>query len=555
MDYKKIVTDKETELGPLFSRMDTDKDLYYGKAFEMKDSDGKAMPKVENVTLPDAILFAAWSVATLMSANQQVVVESEVLKDKETTHIEDFIEDAFTEIDNRLVKRGTAGLYPFLVEQGCIRGHLAARSLVRVEKKNVIMDVLPLDTRYFLYELGVDGFIWAAYKTQRTKARILSEYGIEVKNDKETVIDAWDEKINQVWIGDEMVKEQKNPYGYVPFVLQLVPAGSMLQDEDSISHKGESIFALSRILFPEMNKTVSILQTLNIRAIKPPLQYESKEGTKAKLPEKPPYGTGSVVAVDAGGGYKEFPVADIHNATRLFYSIFESRLQRTTLSATDLGNLTFPLSAVALTKLTAEKEQILLPRLQALATFQQQLSKMIIKQFQAANIKADLGEEGHRRTYSPKELDGEYTIKYRYFSTSPEQNIANYSIANAAGNLISDDTKRRDILKLEDPDGEAAKCRAELAEKLDPAIALYRQSESLIDEGRDIEARLVAERLVALLKQRQMGAEQITSPETPSQPGNKALLPLFAKGGGTPAKTEEGFARREELVKGSEEGK
>ena len=90
---------------------------------------------------------------------------------------------------------------------------------------------------------------------------------------------------------------------------------------------------------------------------------------------------------------------------------------------------------------------------------------------------------------------------------------------------------------------------------MDPAIALYRQSESLIDEGRDIEARLVAERLVALLKQRQMGAEQITSPETPSQPGNKALLPLFAKGGGTPAKTEEGLARREELVKGSEEGK
>ena len=41
MDYKKIVTDKETELGPLFSRMDTDKDLYYGKAFEMKDSNGR----------------------------------------------------------------------------------------------------------------------------------------------------------------------------------------------------------------------------------------------------------------------------------------------------------------------------------------------------------------------------------------------------------------------------------------------------------------------------------------------------------------------------------
>lgn len=530
---KKTIEEKESEFGELHARMDGDKDLCYGKAFKMLTADGQEMPRVRNVTLPDAKMFARKTISVITAANQQVVVESEDLKDKETTLVEEFTEDAYLEADNRLAKRGIVGMFPYQVEKSCARGHLAARCLVRVEKKQLVMDILPLDARYFIYELGVDGFIWVAYKTTRSKARIKQEYGKDINTDKETIWDVWEKDGNTIFIGEEVVTKP-NPYKYIPFVWQMVPAGYMFGDSDNAGHEGESIFELSRDVFPQMNITATVLQTLNVKAIKPDYQYESEQGTKAKKPEKPPYGEGTVVPVDKEMGYKLFPIADIHAATRLFYAMFEGRLQRATMAATDLGNLTFPLSGQAIRDLS-QKDDLVLPRLQALAMFYQQLSRMIIKQYQQWGLKAELGEEGHRRTYNPKDLNGEYTIKYRYFSTSPMEKLANYSVANAAGVLISDETKRRDILKLEDPDGEATKVRAELAEKLDPAIALYRLAGSLIDEDKSLEARLVAERLIMVLRQRQMGGEQVL-PQEEKKPEKKDLLPLMK--GGTPAKGE-----------------
>lgn len=531
---KKTIEEKESEFSALHSRMDGDKDLCYGKAFKMLTAEGQEMPRVRNVTLPDAKMFARKTISVITAANQQVVVEGEHLKDKETTLIEEFTEDAYLEADNRLAKRGITGMFPYQVEKSCARGHLAARCLARVEKKKLIMDILPLDARYFIYDLGVDGFIWAAYKTTRSKARIKQEYGIDIASDKEIVWDVWENNGNTIFIGEE-VRTKPNPYKYIPFIWQMTPAGYMFGDSDNAGHEGESIFELSRDVFPQMNMTATVLQTLNVKAIKPDYQYESAEGTKAKKPEKAPYGEGTVVPVDKEMGYKLFPIADIHAATRLFYAMFEGRLQRATMAATDLGNLTFPLSGQAIRDLS-QKDDLVLPRLQALAMFYQQLSRMIIKQYQQWGIKAELGEEGHRRIYNPKDLNGEYTIKYRYFSTSPMEKLANYSVANAAGNMLSDETKRRDILKLEDPDGEVTKVRAELAEKLDPAIALYRLAGSLIDEDKPIEAKLVSERLVALLRQRQMGMEGIQPlGEEVRKPESKELASLLGKGG-TPAR-------------------
>ena len=56
----------------------------------------------------------------------------------------------------------------------------------------------------------------------------------------------------------------------------------------------------------------------------------------------------------------------------------------------------------------------------------------------------------------------------------------------------------------------------------------------MIDEDKSLEARLVAERLVALLKQRQIGNEQIQPPQEAPKTGGKELLSML-KGGATPA--------------------
>jgi len=251
-----------------------------------------------------------------------------------------------------------------------------------------------------------------------------------------------------------------------------------------------------------------------------------------------PYGLGVIVSVEKGGGYRLIPVSDIRNATRLLYSMVENRLQRGSLPNIDYGNLTFPLSAVAITKLTENKDMIFVPRLQGMAMFYQQWDKMAIRQYIELGKNLTLGEEGHRKIFPVAGLKGEYTIKRRYFSKSPEQDIANISIANAAGTLLSERTKRRDILKLRDPDGEEDLLNAETAARLNPVIALRRQVHSLINREEFVEAELTLQAAEDLLRQRAMG-QPITQIPQPSREQPKSLLPLTEEGGGPRGKTEE----------------
>lgn len=178
--------------------------------------------------------------------------------------------------------------------------------------------------------------------------------------------------------------------------------------------------------------------------------------------------------------------------------------------------------------MTETKDQIFVPRLQALSLYYQQLSKQIIRQYIKKGITAELGEEGHRISFDPAKLKGNYTIGFKYFSQSPEQEIANYSIAAAAAPFLSGDTIRRDILKLRNPDEELSKKRSEMAEELDPSLRLYRYVRSLIEEEKDMEAKILLPTLEALMKTRQLnlGGTQ----QQKSQGGQ--MLPLLSEGGG-----------------------
>ncbi len=277
-----------------------------------------------------------------------------------------------------------------------------------------------------------------------------------------------------------------------------------------------------------------MLNTLNEMAFNGALQYESEAGSQAARPELPPFGKRVVIPVEKGGGYKPMPFNDIRAATQLLYSVLESRIQRGALPAVDYGNLNFPLSAVAISRLTEGKDQIFLPRIQALAMFYQQLSQMAIRQYKDFGMNVELGQEGYTQQYPYKDLDGRYSITYRFFTTSSEQRIADLSIAAGSRDFLSEDTIRRDVLKLQDPDGEYMKKRAEMAERVDPAIALYRYACSLIDQEEYIEARMIAQTAVAMIRQRQLGGQVEAAPQEQKSPqvGPKDLIPLLTAGGG-----------------------
>jgi hypothetical protein len=542
MTTKEMVEYREGELANLTMRQDEDKELYYLAKYKMKYLDGKEVPegKVHNVTLPDPALFAYRANAIIASAIQQIVVKGKGMSDAETSYIEDFISAVLYEIDSKLGDQGTAGHFPFNTEQMDIRGRCAARFLFRKEKGKLVADYSRWDTRFVTFRYDRQGLKWAALKTPRCREDIISEYpNADVQGESEYVIDWWGRKKNEVWIGSNIEHTRGHDYGEVPVVYSTCPAGSMLFDSDAISHEGESLFALVRDIYPELNKAASVLQTLNMMSFQEPMQYESEEGETATLPEKPPYGVGMVVAVEKGGGFKKMPVEDMRNATRHLLAMLEGRSQRGTLPAVDYGNLTFPLSAVAIGKLTESKDVIFVPRLSGLAMFYCRLARMMIRQYLMRGMASEFGEEGNRKLFSVDKLKGSYSIKFRYYSQSPEQQIANYAVGSAAHNMgMSLKTVFTDILKLPNPMGEILARKAEDAENLDPILKLHNYTLSLLEQGgRDIDAMILSDQVVAMIKQRRIGmanpAQAATGEGKTRQIGQgEQLVPLLTQGNG-----------------------
>lgn len=540
MDYLKAVQDKKAELSSLHSRMDTDRELVELSKYKLKDVNGKDVPNSISITLNDPAVFAANVESSLGSASEQVVVESEDKK-LDTAYIEDFIRATLASANSRLVSQGRFPLNPFLDQQMCRRGRGATRCLFRKDVKTgqVIPDLAPWDTRFVYSAMGVDGLDWVAYETTRSKDVIEAEYpGVEVSGTEASVLDIWGKDINEVHVAEIKAFEQANPHGYPPVVMQLVPMGSMLADKDSLSHQGESIFFLIRDLVPELNRLVSIIQSLNMKALDSALLWKSKEGIEATPPKhKDLTSPGSVTTADIGGGAEPVSYGEIKRSAYLLHSMIEQRIQRGSLSNVDLGTLDFQLSAVALIEIGEGRDQVFLPRLGARGLLKQQLAEMIIAQvINMGESSVEIGTHGHKRVFDVRKLQGEYEISFKYFIKQPKVDAARWSIAAAAGNLCSAHTKRRDIVQMEDPEAEEDWLRYEEAEMISPAVKMRRTIKTLLklaekgDEDAEAEARLMADQLGVTVEQMLSGsAEQIPKPTEAQEP--QPTVPLLGGGG------------------------
>jgi len=532
-EYRLIKT-KRDEMQPLFDRMDQDEQLYLLDPYRMKTLDGTTeVPDVANVTLNDPLIFANKAIAIIGGASMQTQVEGEEMQDKQTTVIERFLEDILYMVDERLTKRGIVGMDGFTNEQICLRGRMAARCCLRLEgKDNLLPDILPLDTRHFVYENDDNGMVWGAAIFRRPKAQVEKEYGMGGGTGYAEVMDYWDADKETVFVDGKLAMTQPNTYGYPPFVLSICPIGSMFYTEEAQRHQGESIFWANRGLWAEKNRTASILQTLSFMALFGGLQYESSRGEEAPKPAASPYESRTVHPVEKGGGYRPIPVGDIKNATRLLYAVLDASLQRGSLSVVDYGTLSFPLSAIAITRLTGARDDIFLPRIQAKAVFYQALSRTIITQAMSIGKKLSLGQPGTKNSYTGSDLKGDYDIKYRFFTHSKEQEIADLQIATTAQGFYSSDTIRRNILKVQDPDGEEMKFLSEQAEKVDEVLFLYRRACKLIDDEKPIEAYILAKRIVTILKQREMEHSMLERPPQQKGEGRGGEEPMPLLGGG-----------------------
>ncbi len=541
MDYLVAVREKESEQAELTKRMDEDKDLLYLKKYVLKDLDDQEFPNIINITLNDAAVFAANVLSALGSTSQQVAVESGDLK-LDTHYIEEFQKVATNAANARLRKQGLPSLNAHTDEQVSVRGRACKRCLFRMENGILIPDITSWDARYVTYEMGEDGLAWGAYKTTRQKGLIEAEYSEELKRYSvpltakfAEVLDVWHTKGNEVWVGGKKIREQEHTYGYTPIVIQVVSLGSMLADKDSLAHQGESIFFLIRDLLPELNRLVSILQTINMKTASQALQWGTKEGTRAIPPDHEDVtAPGAITSIEVPGGLFPVPIDDIKRTATLLHQMIETRVQRGSLSSIDLGTLQFPLSAVALVEIGEGRDQVFIPRLQAKALLNQELAEMFTKQVIQIGGSVELGVSGHKRKFETSKLKGEYETTYKYFVKSPKIDIARYSVAMNAERYLDEDTILRDILQVEDPDGIKKKRYYDMAAQLSPAVMRTRIIKALAEEGGDdeqFEAELMSAE-AGMELQRILAGEVPELPEPPTKGGGEApVVPLLGKGG------------------------
>jgi len=261
------------------------------------------------------------------------------------------------------------------------------------------------------------------------------------------------------------------------------------------------------------------------------MSFESEDGTK--MPEKPPYGPGAITGIKKGEQFLPIPYRDVTQAASFFWSIVESEWQRGTLPAVDYGNLEFPLSAVAISKLTESRDVIFQPRLQAIGLAYRGICQMLIEQFKLHELTAELGEAGEEIEYTPADLEGSYRVATTFHTVSPEQNIANYSVAAAARGFMSDETIRRDVLKLQDPVAEERNLAEQMAAELVPEVRLFRIARALLEEAKLLKgSEAKAKKMEAMLVGKAIGLslEQLTKGQMPQAPPPAPGAPEEAEG-------------------------
>ncbi len=541
-DFLKLIQDQKDE--GLEARWKADEDLLYLKKYIMTDTSNDPVADIVNVTLNRPAVFAANVISALGSTSEQRVVESEV-KDLDTHYIEDFQKAGFASANDRLRKRGLPLLNPFADTQFSIRGGAARRILFRMEDGVLIPDITSWDRRFVRYALGENGLDWAAYEMTRPKAAIEADYGIVVKGKSGKIVDAWNTEGNFVYIDGKLVLEQEHDWDFTPVVVEIVLLGygAILFNEESLKREGESIFFMMRDTIPELNRLISIMQTLNLKAVKPPMKVKIKGQGEA-----PEYGDitdmGTTTRIEPDEDIQPISYGDAQRSATIAFNMMNADLDEATISPSDLGQIERPPASGIRAILAGEHiNNLLAPRLDAKAGINKQTAEMFTEQVIQIGGSVELGVKGHKRTFEVSQLDGEYDTTYKYTFTSPSTDAGLYSLAAAAGHLIPDGGphgKRTDILHREDPDGDEKQLAWEEAPRISPAVKLYRTITSLLGKSPkpEVEAAFLAAELDMSLNNLLAGdIEQLPKPEPRDEPTQ--VLSLFGGNNVSPEVAEE----------------
>lgn len=539
--YYDMVKENAGERSELTKRQDDDVKLRNLLAYVMYKTDGVTrVDGVINVTLNRPKVMANYIITALGKTSEQIKVETEDKK-LNTDYIKDFRRLAFASVDARLKSQGRWALNPYIDEQSCIRGGFAGRCLFRKEGDALIPDIAYWDFRYVNYATGAHGLAWGSYGygTKKKKADIEAEPWAKAKNmtisaKEAEVVDVWTPDHNEIWLNSSKVFEQPHDFGFTPLVIQTVPLGSMLADKDDIKNQAESVFFLIREAVPELNRLVSIIQTLALNALKPPVGVATKAGATIAPENLPDYPkTGDVIGEDIGGGTHVINQGDANRAAQMALALMDRNMEQGGFIPSRLGSP--PASGLALIVEKEGRDSIYSPRLELKGSVKQALGDMFTAQVIQMGGSVDIGTPGHKRNFDTGNLEGQYEVTHAFSEKSLSTQAGLASLAAALGDSVSQHFKNREILQLDDPDGEERWLHYEEAERLSALVKLRRVTKDLIALEEHEEAQLMADEASVKLDQLLSG-KAVSGKEPTDEPTQ--VLGLFGGGDGSKPKEE-----------------
>jgi len=528
-DTLSMIIEKERELKPLYDRMDSDRLAVHLNQYILTGPKfPKGVPATISVTMNDLAVYANAVVSVLQSAGPRRQVSVTGVSDTAAKIIENFLEDCFYTIDVGLRPRRIASLWAWLTFHICHRGPTGVRL---TWSKDGRPQALPLDMRFVPWEDSHENMEWIAIHTQRDASKINSLYNLTFNaGDNLEVYDFWTPTVNEVWISNRnktgstirVEREERNPYGFIPFVLQFPGAGTMFLDEDSLSHSAESIFFLSRGLVEEWNRLASIQQTKAYELVRPPLKHPVPDKNMDATPQPYGYEMGKNQPYREGEEPEVMATPDVNNAFMGAEAKIGTGLHKGMPSISDLTDVKGERNAQWITEQTELRDKIIFPRLEGLQNLYQDAAVMLINGYKKLHgtfkDTVKLGRNEAKREYTPADLGDPtaYTIEYKYMPDNKGQKLANFSVGIAMKGELPMDMRYRDIYQLDDPEGAMDKMAVEQAEQSDPIIfyrnlgkRLIRQAKKHTGEEKKelcIEASIMADNMVDAIKKRTMAS-------------------------------------------------
>ena len=526
------INSKRTELDPLYRKMDRHTDIYNLEPFQLMDYNGKtALKRVDNVTLNDPFTYAKRLMQKINKAILNITLDDKTVKDYPRDKIINFANAGLLRADKFLKNKRMGKIRNSLVKIAALRGVLGVRVLLWEDNGKKYWDVLPVDTLFSQWEYGLDGLIWGNIETERSGASIKDEYPNSTTNVlKNKVWEYYDRDYHIIFVNSKVVKAEKNALGYVPIFIAPVGQAMTLRkrnEKDSVKRDGNTIYDGSEDTFYNDNKLASIWMTTAAYGFRPPMQRTTPPNAP-DMDEIPPEAqqayTGGQKVVDMGYSRLEpMPLKDVAQSLPSIFGVLGANRQRNTFPDIEWGEVRYPLSAVAITKLTDGNNEQLADIVDVLCD----CYKFILDEFR----KQAIANSWDETDYPLDTLKNPAEYQVELFLTSPEEDIALLSIAAAARGIYDDNTIREQICHQRD-EGRIAKALDEQkVNEMFPELLAYRTAMQY-EKDRPIEAQII------LTKLAQEGLTNLVpgtqpAPPTPPAQGTPAMPPMPPLGIGT----------------------